>query len=62
MCMFALKAQKSYPAKALVVDYANLPEAVPEFVFPEHFGMGAELDEVCAYAVGIIMSHVGQMR
>ena len=49
MCVFALDAEKSFPSKALFVDYANLPEAVPEHVFPEHFGMAKELDEVCVY-------------
>lgn len=43
--MYALNAEKSFPSKALFVDYTNLPDAVPEFVFPEHFGMAKELDE-----------------
>ncbi|CAM9345981.1 unnamed protein product [Scytosiphon promiscuus] len=45
MCDSALVAEKKTPSKALFVDYANLPDAVPEFVFPEHFGMGAEVAE-----------------
>lgn len=46
MCDSALVAEKKAPSKALFVDYANLPDAVPEFVFPEHFGMAAEVAEV----------------
>ncbi|CAN0122286.1 unnamed protein product, partial [Ectocarpus fasciculatus] len=43
MCVFALEAEKETPSKALFVDYANLPDAVPEHVFPQHFGMEAEV-------------------
>ncbi|CBJ48553.1 conserved unknown protein [Ectocarpus siliculosus] len=45
MCAFALAAEKETPSKALFVDYANLPDAVPEYVFPQHFGMEAEVAE-----------------
>lgn len=46
MCVFALEAEKETPSKALFVDYANLPDAVPEHVFPQHFGMEAEVAKV----------------
>lgn len=46
MCDSAIVAEKKTPSKALFVDYANLPDAVPEFVFPEHFDMAAEVAEV----------------
>lgn len=46
MCAFALAADKETPSKALFVDYTNLPDAVPEYVFPQHFGMEAEVAEV----------------
>lgn len=52
--MYALNAEKSFPSKALFVDYTNLPDAVPEFVFPEHFGMAKELDEVCYVCIFIL--------
>ncbi|CAM9565176.1 unnamed protein product [Ectocarpus sp. 8 AP-2014] len=45
MCAFALAAEKETPSKALFVDYNNLPDAVPEYVFPQHFGMEAEVAE-----------------
>ena len=51
MCDFAVAAEKVTPSNALFVDYSNLPDAVPEFVFPEHFGVAAEIAEVCVVCV-----------
>ena len=44
--MSAIVAEESAPSNALFVDYANLPDAVPEFVFPHHFGMAEEVSRV----------------
>lgn len=46
MCDFAVAAEKVTPSNALFVDYSNLPDAVPEYVFPEHFGVAAEVAQV----------------
>lgn len=46
MCVSAIVAEESAPSNALFVDYANLPDAVPEFVFPHHFGMAEEVSRV----------------
>ncbi len=46
MCDFAVDAEKITPSNALFVDYSNLPDAVPEYVYPEHFGVAAEVAEV----------------
>lgn len=32
-------------ALGAVVEYPNLPDAVTDFIYPKHFGMGAELLE-----------------
>lgn len=47
MCDYAVEAGDLTPENALFVDYKNLPDAVPEHVFPVHFGMAAEMDQVC---------------
>lgn len=44
--MSAIVAEKESPSTALFVDYANLPDAVTEFVYPKHFGMAAEVSQV----------------
>lgn len=46
LCDAAVDAGHRTPRTALFVDYSNLPEAVPEFVFPHHFGLKYEIDEV----------------
>lgn len=44
--MSAVEGGEHSPSTALFVDYHNLPEAVPEHVFPEHFGMQKDMDRV----------------
>ena len=66
LCVSAVKGGENFPSNALFVDYANLPEAIPEYVFPEHFGMAAEVDKVlfisinsqCAFRFQIFLSFV----
>lgn len=48
MCLSATRAEEKAPGNALFVDYANLPDAIPEFVFPEHFGLANEVSKVRA--------------
>eukprot|EP00752_Nemacystus_decipiens_P013496 g11955.t1 len=45
MCVSAIVAEKKSPSNALFVDYSNLPDAIPEFVFPHHFGMAEEVSK-----------------
>lgn len=45
MCDYAVEAGHLTPENALFVDYSNLPDAVPEHVFPVHFDMAGEIDE-----------------
>lgn len=55
MCAFALEAEKQTPSNALFVDYTNLPDAVPEYVFPQHFGMESEVAKVRAvFLAGVV--------
>lgn len=51
MCVSAIVAEKNSPSNAVFVDYSNLPDAITEFVFPQHFGMEAEVSKV-TYALG----------
>lgn len=46
MCVSAMLADENNPNAGIFVDYANLPDAIPEFVFPEHFGMAEEVSKV----------------
>lgn len=46
LCVSAVEGGEHSPSTALFVDYHNLPEAVPEHVFPEHFGMQKYMDQV----------------
>eukprot|EP00903_Cladosiphon_okamuranus_P016016 g14788.t1 len=59
MCMSAIVAEKNSPSNALFVDYSNLPDAVPEFVFPQHFGMEAEVSKTVPEWKDIMMEAAG---
>lgn len=50
MCDYAVEAGQLTPQNALFIDYSNLPDAVPEHVFPVHFGMEEEMDKVPTHA------------
>lgn len=45
LCVSAVEGGRDFPSKALFVDYANLPDAVPEYVFPKHFAMAREVEK-----------------
>lgn len=41
-----MREGEATPDTALFVDYSNLPDALPDFIFPHHFGMEQEMDQV----------------